>query len=394
MPAAGVFGLDISNYQSRLTDYGGIARDGFEFVFILCSDGAWAQPYFKAQLNGCRSQDLLVAAYHYQRDNQSAETQIAVITSQVPVDVPVIIDVEHHSGRGDAGVNLCRRIVDGLRARGYAVPLVYIPRWYWTSPVDAPNGGLGYASLAGLPPLWVSWYPDYVTRPKDKGRDQLPASVWNGYGGLEVAIAQYTSSGRVSGYDSAVDQNWFRGSRDDLAALLGGGGDVALNGSDLWEIENRTYAAVRNLLFDMDAGGGGKDAFQSLVKSALAPELAAIQTAVSQIASNPDVTAEELREATRAAALEAAEKQATLVSQSITGDLNSLVQAALSRVQEADNLDEAKKTVDELLKRLAVLTAPPESAADTNRDGVRGGAAAPDGVGGPAADDNTGTPTT
>ncbi|ANZ35266.1 hypothetical protein BBK82_03425 [Lentzea guizhouensis] len=390
----GVYGLDISNYQSRLTDYGGIVRDGFEFVFILASDGEWRQPFFRQQLDGCRTRGLLVAAYHYQREHVSAARQVEIIASQVPKDVPVVIDVEHHSGRGKAGVDLCRAIVDGLRARGYLVPLVYIPRWYWSAPADAPKGGLGYADLSGLPPLWVSWYPDYLTRTKERGKDALPASVWTGYGGLWVAVAQYTSSGRVSGYDGAVDQNYYRGSVQELAALMGGGVDVALTQGEYWEIENRAYAAVRNLFFDMAAGNSAAAAsFQQMVSGAVEPHFAGVLAAVAGIAQNADITPEELREATLAAALEAAGKQASLVSDTLRGDLAAMTEEALRRVQDADNLDEAKKTVDELLSRISTLTGAPPSVADVNEDGLRGGAAAPDGVGGPTADDAVGDDT-
>jgi DNA-binding NarL/FixJ family response regulator len=169
--------LDISNYQQHLTDFVAVARDGYAGVIVLASDGDWRQPYFAAQLAGARRVGLMVAAYHYQRENVSAQRQIDLIASRVPVDVPVIIDVEHYSGRGVAGVDMTRSIVNGLRAKGYRVPLVYIPRWYWTSPVNAEKGGLGYASLAGLPPLWVSRYPDYLTRPKEQGVPVRPGGA-------------------------------------------------------------------------------------------------------------------------------------------------------------------------------------------------------------------------
>jgi hypothetical protein len=386
----GVYGLDISNYQSRLTNYDGIVADGFEFVFILCSDGSWKQPFFRQQLEGCRSRGRLVAAYHYQRENTSAAAQVEVIASMVPVDVPVIIDVEHYSGRGKAGVDLCRAIVDGLRSRGYRVPLVYIPRWYWASPVDAPKGGLGYADLSGLPPLWVSWYPDYLTRSKENGMAQLPASVWTGYGGLWVAVAQFTSSGRVSGYGEAVDQNYYRGSRDELVALMGGGTDVALTQGELYEIEVRAYKGTQNLFADMGAGlNSTVHAFRQMVADAVGPQFAAVLAAVAGIANDVDVTPEQLREATLAAAMAAAEKQTEVVSSRVTAQISELTEDALRRVQDSDNIDEAKQTVEELLRRLATLTGS-VSVADKNEDGLRGGAAAPEGVGGPTVEDETG----
>lgn len=367
----GVYGLDISNYQAGLTDYGGIVRDGYEYVFILCSDGAWAQPHFKQQLNGCRGRGLLVAAYHYQRENQSAETQVAIIASQVPVDVPVIIDVEHYSGRGKAGVDLCRRIVDGLRARGYKVPLVYIPRWYWTSPVDAPKGGLGYADLSGLPPLWVSWYPDYVTRTKENGLAQLPSSVWNGYGGLWVAVAQYTSSGRVSGYSAAVDQNFYRGSRAELAALLGGEDDMS------WDMkvtrpDGQTYEMWELVMWD----------------NIFSNEIPHIRDTVNMIA---EVVVAIANDGSNQVSL--TEEQLARLQAGVSAD----VTAGLGALQEflAEKLGTTKDTVRQAMQDFfrPAVEAPPASAADKNEDGLRGGAAAPEGVGGPNEGDPVGDET-
>jgi Glycosyl hydrolases family 25 len=205
-----IYGIDISNYQAGMTDFGAVRRDGYDFAFVLSTDGTgFRNTHFARQLDGCRAAGLLTAAYHYVRDTSVAE-QIRNVTSQVPRGCPVIPDCEDNSG----GVGVLRAIVGALRNEGYPVPMIYLPQWYW-------SGHLGRPDLGGLPPLWVSWYPDHTTRPKEVGAGLLPSSVWNGYGGLGVAVAQFTSSGRVPGYGSAVDQNVFRGTRAQLEALLG-----------------------------------------------------------------------------------------------------------------------------------------------------------------------------
>lgn len=391
------FLLDIANYQANLTDFGAVARDGYAGAIVLASDGDWQQPYFHRQVAGLRAAGLMTAAYHYQRENVSAQRQIDLITSRVPTGTPVVIDVEHHSGRGVAGVDLTRTIVAGVRARGYRVPLVYIPRWYWTAPVNAEKGGLGYASLAGLPPLWVSWYPDYVTRPKDKGADQLPDSVWTGYGGLPVALAQYTSSGRVAGYSGPVDQNVFRGSRAQLAALFFGGETkmevpkVELDDKMLWwdsPDEPAKEFSIRSGFYGMHY-----HAKQADIKLAEAlPLIRGIQAQVAAIAANPDITPEELARQTN----EGIAEQLGSLAEAMRAMLVPIVEQALARVQDADNVDEARQTVHELLDQIHQRTNPDLALAlradvsAKNQDGVRGGSAAPDGVGGPTKDDVTG----
>lgn len=192
----GIFGADVSNHQ-RSFDF-----RGWDFAFIKSSEGnGFRDAYFAGHLANAKAAGCLVAAYHYQRD-VSASSQVALIESMVPRDVPVIIDVEHGSG----SLSITREIVRMLLADGYNVPLLYLPRWYWNS--------IGQPLLDGLPALWASWYPDYVGRTKEQGIAKVPDSAWASYGGLPVVLMQFTST--------PFDQNWFPGSRDELAAILNG----------------------------------------------------------------------------------------------------------------------------------------------------------------------------
>ena len=203
------FGLDISHYQDRGLDLAQCRREGVEFVFIKSSEGAsFVDSEFAANLNEARNAGLLAAAYHYVRSNSSAAAQVANVQRVVPKGVPVIPDVEANSG----GIGLVREFVDRLRAAGYRVPLSYIPRWYWNQ--------IGSPSLAGLPPLWSSRYPDNIVGSITDEFADVPAHYWNGYGGLDVAVLQFTSSARIAGHQP-IDANAFRGSREELAVLLG-----------------------------------------------------------------------------------------------------------------------------------------------------------------------------
>lgn len=209
------FLLDISRWQGSNPDIARAKADGIVGVIAKATQGSgWVDPMFRTNLDRCRRAGLLFAAYHYQEAGVSASAQVANIRRTVPKDVPVIPDVENGSG----GVDLTREIVRLLRAEGYTVPLSYIPRWYWQQ--------LGSPSLAGLPPLWSSRYPDNVVNDYRTEFSQVPARFWDGYGGLPVALLQFTSSARVAGY-SPLDCNAFRGTLQDLKALLGGAGETA-----------------------------------------------------------------------------------------------------------------------------------------------------------------------
>jgi GH25 family lysozyme M1 (1,4-beta-N-acetylmuramidase) len=203
------FGLDISHHQDLGLDLAQCRREGVEFVFVKSSEGSsFVDSAFAANLAEARGAGLLVCAYHYVRSNASAAAQVANVARVVPRDVPVIPDVEANSG----GIGLVREFVDRLRAAGYRVPLSYIPRWYWQQ--------IGSPSLAGLPPLWSSRYPDNVIGSISDEFADVPGTYWNGYGGLDVAVLQFTSSVRIAGHQP-IDANAFRGTREQLAALLG-----------------------------------------------------------------------------------------------------------------------------------------------------------------------------
>lgn len=208
------FGLDISHHQDLGLDLAQCRREGIEFVFIKATEGtSFVDSTFAANLAEARAAGQLVAAYHYVRSSASLHAQADLVQRTVPRSVPVILDVEAGSG----GVQLVRDLVNELRERGYVVPLLYLPRWYWQQ--------IGSPSLAGLPPLWSSRYPDTVVESLADEWADVPASYWTGYGGLDVAVLQFTSSAAVAGHQP-LDANAFRGSRDQLAALLEGGDDM------------------------------------------------------------------------------------------------------------------------------------------------------------------------
>lgn len=209
-PRGVLFGLDTSHHQGINPDFVRAKAEGVEYAIFKATEGnGFVDRRFHANVGRAAAAGLLVAAYHYQRSGISAGAQVEHVRRVVPKGMPVIPDVEANSG----GIDLTREIVRLLRAAGYPVPLVYIPRWYWQQ--------LGRPSLAGLPPLWSSRYPDNVGGDIASEYRMVPATYWDGYGENTVALLQFSSSGRVAGY-GPLDLNAYRGTRTQLAALLGG----------------------------------------------------------------------------------------------------------------------------------------------------------------------------
>jgi hypothetical protein len=216
-----IFGLDVSHHQDTTLDFAAFRRDGIEFAFIKSSEGStFTDPQFTANLARARAAGMLVAAYHYVRSDASAAGQAARVARTVSRDVPVILDVESGSG----SVSLVRAVTAALQSAGYQVPLLYLPRWYWQQ--------IGSPPLDGLPPLWSSRYPDNAVGTLLGEYAMVPASYWNGYGGLPVRVLQFTSSARVAGR-SPLDANAFKGTREQLATVLGGGQENDMQATDL-----------------------------------------------------------------------------------------------------------------------------------------------------------------
>lgn len=202
-----IFGVDISSFQSGL-DLSQVRREGFDFAIMKATEGAtYVNPAFASQLGAARAAGLIVAAYHYVT-NDPVAAQVANVSGHVPAGLPVIPDAE----KGAGTIGNIRAVVDGLRAAGHVVPLLYLPQWYWDS--------IGSPSLAGLPPLWSSKYPSTNPAPASTLYQRVPGSYWAGYGGLPVMLLQFADSAQVAGQQ--VDASAFGGSPDELAALLGG----------------------------------------------------------------------------------------------------------------------------------------------------------------------------
>jgi lysozyme len=203
------FGMDVSHHQGGSLNFVALRKAGAEFVFLKSTESSgFVDSQFVTNLSRARSAGMLVAAYHYVRSGVTAAAQVANVVRTVPKDVPVIPDVEANSG----SVALVREFVDKLRAAGYRVPLTYLPRWYWKQ--------IGSPSLAGLPPLWSSRYPDNVVRSLVDAYSKAPSSYWDGYGGLGVSVLQFTSSADIAGVHP-LDANAFPGTRDGIATMLG-----------------------------------------------------------------------------------------------------------------------------------------------------------------------------
>ncbi|GAB0103376.1 hypothetical protein JMUB6875_23490 [Nocardia sp. JMUB6875] len=201
-----IFGIDISNNNGPDVDLAEVAREGFRFVFAKVTEGdGFIDLTWPAYRDAAHANGLLVAGYHYLREDCDVEAQAELYLAHLG-DAATMVDFEADSG----GIETFWAFVNAVRARGRAMNLSYLPRWYWQR-IGCPN-------LSRVPGLIQSSYVDgsasaAVLYPGDD------SPFWNAFGGKDVDLLQFTAAAVVAGH--RVDANAFTGTIDQLRALLG-----------------------------------------------------------------------------------------------------------------------------------------------------------------------------
>lgn len=202
-----IFGPDLSNYQASL-NLADVAAVGCQFVFVKVSEGrSYRNPAWPKHRDQARAHGLLLAGYHFISGDDPAEQAANCKTHLGDPGIPIALDWEN--GGGD-WANFTR-VLDAFRAAGLRVVLAYAPRWYHQqhgSPNIAPTGL----------PLWSSRYPSTNTDSIGGLYSAVTDAYWAGYGGAPVVVLQFADSAQIGGH--IVDCSAFRGTRDQLAALL------------------------------------------------------------------------------------------------------------------------------------------------------------------------------
>lgn len=207
-----LFGPDVSHWQSGIVvdpdDLAAVA-----FAMARASIGTRTDDAHRVAYPVARSAGIGYAAYHfvYPTRSHAAGDQAAAFDRSVggDTDVSVMLDVEHDGDMSpDWGDTLA--VADAIRAYGYRVTLVYLPRWYWQT--------IGSPTLAGAGLSLVS--SDYGPntpgeigdRYAARGGDAGPG--WSNYGGVTPTVWQYGS--QIEFGNQLVDMNAYRGDPADL----------------------------------------------------------------------------------------------------------------------------------------------------------------------------------
>jgi GH25 family lysozyme M1 (1,4-beta-N-acetylmuramidase) len=174
---------------------------GINFVnsyafFAKATEGTgYTNPEFNAFRNEAAENSVFFAAYHFLHAGNGA-AQAEHYCSVVPANVAGAVDIEPTS-LSRPTVQDAVDFITECRAQGRKMHLAYFPHWYWQQ-IGSPS----LAALQGNGPVML-WSSDYTTY-----SDNGPG--WAGYGGLEVAVWQYSSTVSYGGVND-VDFNAFKG---------------------------------------------------------------------------------------------------------------------------------------------------------------------------------------
>lgn len=244
--AAGTMdGIDVSNWQR------GIEVDEMDMDFVICkaTEGtSYINPDCDRVYQDAKRSGKKTGVYHYASGRDAlAEAKFFVDNISDYIGESILV-LDFEADAVNEGVGWAKDFLDAVYNMTGVKPLIYmsrsvVNRYDWTSVHDAGYG------------LWVAaYYKGYTTIYGFEDNPTLYGSVdaWEG----ELALYQYTSSGRLSGWSGNLDLDKFYGDEstwDDFAEYSGGasgsGGGSGTNyspGTAEHAEDKATYYTVRS----------------------------------------------------------------------------------------------------------------------------------------------------
>ena len=192
----GLNGIDVSGWQEGI-DLSAVAAD---FVIMKATQGTgFVSKDFIRQYQQAKENGKLVGCYHYAEGGDyvaEANHFLDVVGNRVGEAI-LCLDWEGQDNPtfGQNDFNWVKGFCDYVFSKTGVKPLVYIQK----SAMERIDGIGDYG-------LWIAQYPDYT----QTGYQETP---WN-EGAYACAIRQYSSVGRINGYNGDLDLDKFYGDAD------------------------------------------------------------------------------------------------------------------------------------------------------------------------------------
>lgn len=188
-------GIDIASYQSKMN----VAIMEADFVIIKATQGTnYTNPYCDKHYQQAKQSGKLLGVYHYAGGNSTAESQADYFIKNVKGylgEAILVLDWESGSNSNFPSPSFAKSFLDRVKSVTGIKPLIYMSKSVcntndWSAVANSDYG------------LWVAQYANN----KATGYQAEPWTDKSGYGAWKApAIFQYTSNGRLSGYDGPLD---------------------------------------------------------------------------------------------------------------------------------------------------------------------------------------------
>ena len=201
-------GIDIARYQGK-TDWKAVAADGIDFAMIragyrsIVSGEINEDPYAAYNITNALANNINVGIYFFSSavtEDEAVEEAnwVADFIKNYKITYPVAYNCEGFSDSDSRQYALTKeersklavKFLETIEGKGYT-PMFYASRYEMED-----NKMWDMTSIENKFKVWVAWYPE----------NPYPITENAGYRG-EHHMWQYTSSGRVSGINGAVDIN-------------------------------------------------------------------------------------------------------------------------------------------------------------------------------------------
>ncbi len=189
--------IDISSHQAGINI---AAMTTTQAVIIKATQGlTYVNPYYKKHYDDTKKAGKLVGVYHYFGGNdpvKEAEFFWHHYKEHIGEAIPVLDWEGYQNRKFTAGPSVVKAFIERFYQLSKVYPIVYMSKSVCRS--------YNWAWVAQRCGLWVAQYAnyhqtDYQTRP---WTDNKGTGAWK-----QISIFQYSSSGRVKGYNANIDIN-------------------------------------------------------------------------------------------------------------------------------------------------------------------------------------------
>ncbi|MBC6829263.1 lysozyme M1 [Corynebacterium sp. LK32] len=209
----GPTGVDVSKWQRPggvALKWNEVAASGQKFAFIKATDGVEGdQKYFLEDSIAAAKAGLYVGSYHKAHPDRSATAQadqyveaLQQRDEQISTDktLPPVLDIELDNGLNPTQLQKWTKdFLERVEEKTGETPMIYTYRWFWQNPMGNSTDFTDY-------PLWLAAY-----------EDSAPTSLPGGW--ESMAFWQRSSTGRVDGIPTNVDEDVFNGTEAELQQL-------------------------------------------------------------------------------------------------------------------------------------------------------------------------------